>query len=125
MAGEEVRDRIILEGMEFFGRHGAFEAERAVGVRIRVDAELRLDLSQAGRSDELEDTVDYATCVREVRRVVEDRQFRLLEALAESIATTLLAHPRAESVRVRVAKQPPVPETMREFAVAIERTREE
>ena len=30
-------DRLLLEGMTFFGRHGVLPAERELGARFRVD----------------------------------------------------------------------------------------
>ena len=116
-------DRLVLEGMQFFGHHGDVEAERALGSRVYVDVEVRADLSTAGRSDSLDDTVDYVRCYDIVRTVVEKRQFRLLEAIAEAIATGLLEQPRALAVRVRVAKQPPLAGAIDRCAVIVERER--
>lgn len=116
-------DRLILSGMQFFGHHGDIEAERILGGRLDVDVELHGDLSVAGASDQLEDTLDYVRCFELVREVVENRQYNLLEAVAENIAAGLLAQPRAESVRVRVAKQPPLRGVVRSCAVVIERSR--
>ncbi len=117
-------DRLLLEGLQFFGHHGDVEAERALGGRVDVDVEIRSDLRRAGRSDELQDTVDYVRCYEAVRRVVETRQHNLLETVAEEIAVELLSDARVTSVRVRVAKQPPLAGIFRRFAVVIERDRE-
>ena len=43
-------DRLLLEGMAFFGRHGALAAERELGARFTVDVELGVDLRAAGRA---------------------------------------------------------------------------
>jgi dihydroneopterin aldolase len=120
------RDRLLLEGMEFFGYHGDIEAERSLGGRYSVDVELSADLRAAGRSDSIEDTIDYVRCFQVVRELVENQQFRLLEAMAEAIAQALLReHGRASSVKVRVAKQPPVRGSFQRFAVEVERGRGE
>jgi dihydroneopterin aldolase len=116
-------DRLLLEGMEFYGYHGDIEAERALGGRIEVDVEVRADLSAAGRSDALADTLDYVRCFQLVRDIVENHQFHLLEALAEAIAGVLLEQRHARGVRVRVAKTPPVRGGFERFAVVIERER--
>ncbi len=116
-------DRLLLEGLQFFGHHGDVEAERALGGRIHVDIEIRTDLRQAGRSDHLTDTVDYVSCYNAVRHVVETTQHSLLETVAEEIAACLLADRRVDSVLVRVAKQPPMPGVFRRFSVVIERDR--
>lgn len=109
--------------MEFFGHHGDLAAERELGSRIYVDVEISLDMSIAGTSDRLEDTLDYVRCFELVRSVVEEAQHRLLEAVAERIAHTLLNAPRARRVRVRVAKQPPIPGGISRVAVMVERER--
>ena len=98
-------DRIILQGMRFFGRHGTIAAERELGQQFVVDVELTLDLRAAGERDDLTATVDYSAVYRQARAVVEGEPKQLTEAVAEAIATAVLAgHPRVEAVRVRVAK---------------------
>ena len=116
-------DRLLLEGMEFYGYHGDLEAERVLGGRFQVDVELRTDLGAAGRSDALDDTIDYVECFHAVREIVENRQFHLLEALAEAIAGALLEQRLASGVRVRVAKQPPLAGRFERVAVVIDRER--
>ncbi|MGH7750835.1 MAG: dihydroneopterin aldolase [Candidatus Dormibacteria bacterium] len=116
-------DLLLLEGMEFYGYHGDIEAERALGGRYRVDVEVRADLRAAGRSDALDDTIDYVRCFQLIRDTVENQQYRLLEALAEAIAGVLLEQRHAQGVKVRVAKQPPVRGGFDSFAVVIERER--
>ncbi|MFN2569739.1 MAG: dihydroneopterin aldolase [Candidatus Dormibacteria bacterium] len=118
-------DRLILSGMQFFGHHGDIEAERVLGGRLDVDVELHADLSVAAASDRLGDTLDYARCFELVRDVVENRQYNLLEAVAENIAACLLENPLAQSVSVRVAKQPPLRGVVQSCAVVIERSRPE
>ena len=119
-------DRLLLEGMEFYGYHGDIEAERSLGGRYSVDVELLADLRAAGRSDSLDDTIDYVRCFQVVRELVENQQYRLLEAMAEAIAQALLReHRRADAVRVRVAKQPPVRGSFQRFVVEVERGRGE
>lgn len=118
-------DQLVLSGMQFFGHHGDVEAERVLGGWLAVDVELSADLSPAGRSDRLQDTLDYVRCFEAVREVVEDRQFHLLEAVAEHIAAALLAEPLARRVRVRVAKRPPLRGVLDACAVVVERRRPE
>jgi len=110
--------------MRFFGHHGDLAAERELGSHVYVDVELAADLGAAARSDSLADTLDYVRCYGLVRDVVERKQFHLLEALAGAIADALLTEPRAESVRVRVAKQPPLDGAIERCAVVIDRRRE-
>jgi len=114
-------DRILMEGMAFYGRHGVFPAERELGARFSVDVELLGDLHAAGASDRLEDTIDYAHAYDLVREVVEGEPCHLLEAVAERIADRLLKLPRVDRVVVRVHKKPPLPGEFRSVAVEVSR----
>ena len=102
------QDRILLEGMAFYGYHGADPAERELGQRFVVDLEMHRDLKPAGLSDDLRDTVSYTRLYSIVKDVVEGPSRSLLESLAEAIANRVIADCDAESVRVRV-KKPEVP----------------
>ena len=116
-------DMLRLEGMHFFGHHGCRADEREVGVHLDVDVEVRTDLRLAAATDSVEDTIDYARLIERCRQVVEEQSHHLIETVAERIATALLEEPRAEHVRVRVAKRPPLPVAVDRFSVVVERGR--
>ena len=90
-----------------------------------MDVFLRLSLERAGKSDALEDTVDYAAVFRDVRAVVEGKPGNLIESLAERIAEGLLeGYPPVDSLRVTVHKPgAPLGGKFRDAAVTIERQR--
>jgi dihydroneopterin aldolase len=70
-------------------------------VYIAISAYLRI----AGRTDELDDSINYSSVFRRVRAIVEDQRFDLLEALGEAIATALLTEfAAADSVAITVRK---------------------
>ena len=98
-------DRILLEGMIFFGYHGTRPEEQSLGQRFVVDVALHLDLRAAGMRDDLTATVDYSTVYRRARTIVEGPPLRLTEAVAERIAAAVLdEHPMVRAVGVRVRK---------------------
>lgn len=98
-------DRIILEGMVFFGYHGTRPEENTLGQPFVVDVTLHLDLRAAGAADDLAATVDYSEVHRAARAIVEGPPLKLTEAVAERIAAAVLAdHPTVEAVEVRVRK---------------------
>jgi dihydroneopterin aldolase len=101
-------DKIILEKMQFFGYHGVFSEERKLGQRFYVDATLFIDLKAAAANDDLEQTVNYTAIYRSIENIVQHKQFRLIEALAESIASELLSHyTRINEITVKVVKPHP------------------
>jgi dihydroneopterin aldolase len=98
-------DRILLEGMVFFGRHGTLPAEQELGQRFVVDIALTCDLRPAGESDDLGRSVDYSEVYRQARAIVEGPPVGLTETVAERIAARVLeTQPLVEAVRVKVAK---------------------
>lgn len=97
-------DRIVLEGIVAHGRHGAYDHEREHSQPFHVDIELRVDLTRAGISDELHDTVDYGEIYRDVVRVIEERSYALLERLASAALDEILRDPRVFSAQISIAK---------------------
>jgi dihydroneopterin aldolase len=100
-------DRVALTNMRFEGKHGVLEEEQAKAQPFEVDAELILDLRPAGLSDDISRTADYRAVFRICREVVEGPSFRLIEAVAETIAARILAEFEAAGVSevvIRVRK---------------------
>src|SRR5437879_3709047 len=86
--------------------------------RKLTDAEVHLDLSAAGRSDDLADTVDYGALTGSLARVVRQERHALLERLAHRLADECLADERVASATVEVTKlRPPVPEALEAASV--------
>ena len=96
---------VELEGLEVFGRHGVLDEERREGQTFLFD--VRLEVGDAARSDRIEDAVDYREVADCVREVSDSRRFDLLEALAASVAETILDRFQVDHVRVRVRKPSP------------------
>lgn len=99
------RDRIILRGMLFHGYHGVFVEENKLGQKFLVDVDAWVDLSKAGESDDLEQSVSYADMYKQIKVIVEGPPFKLVESVASAIANALLStHPSISDVRVKVCK---------------------
>ncbi len=109
--------------MAFSGRHGVRPAEREQPQEFKVTVELEADLHESGRTDQLEDTIDYSQVRAIAREVIEGEPAKLLESLAARIADGVLALPRVSAVSVRVAKRPASMAPIDAAAVHIRRTR--
>jgi len=116
-------DRVLLEGMSFQGRHGVRTAEREHPQEFRVDIEVDCDLSEPGRTDRIEDTVDYTRVRAIAKDVIEGESHKLLESLAARIAEQVLQLPKVGGVAVRIAKRPESMLPIDAAAVRISRTR--
>lgn len=116
-------DKIYLNEMEFYGYHGVLPEETRLGQRFRVCIIAKSNLREAGLSDDLEKTTSYAEIYSLCRRIMEEETFKLIEAAAEKMASSILGcFPRIESVTVKVIKPDP-PIAGHYHSVAIEITR--
>jgi len=119
-------DKILFNKMEFWGYHGAFKEVNTLGQRFYVDLEIYFDLSKAGHSDNLKDTVNYADIYKTTQQVVENEKYELVEAIAERLAAKILdSYLLIDEILVRVTRpDPPIPGHYQSVAVEIKRSRE-
>ncbi|EAA0397768.1 dihydroneopterin aldolase [Listeria monocytogenes] len=118
-------DKIYLNELVFYGYHGVLAEETKLGQTFRVSLILGLSTKKAGISDSVDDTVSYAEVYETVKEIVEGTPFKLIEALAEKIATEVLTgYPLLEEVTIKLIKpNPPIPGHYDSVAVEIERKR--
>lgn len=118
------KDLLRLNGIRFYGHHGESAEERKLGGRFLADIELSFDMAKAAESDSIRDTVNYVEICKVVLEIGEQRQFKLIEAMAHTMAESILdLHPDL-TVRVRLHKiGPPIPAIMESTEVEIERER--
>ncbi|MGQ9870307.1 dihydroneopterin aldolase [Leptodesmis sp.] len=83
-------DQIRITGIRAYGYMGALPEEQVLGQWFEVNLILWLDLSAAGASDRLSDTVDYGAVTLQVQDLLKTARFALLERLATAIAEMLL-----------------------------------
>ncbi len=118
-------DKVSLEGMVFYGYHGVKPEEKALGQRFVVDIEAEADLSRAGASDNIEDTVNYSRMFRIAREIMEGPSHNLLESLAQAIASRILSELGPNAVLVRIRKpSAPVPGAIAAAKVELYRERQ-
>lgn len=114
-------DRMLLRQLHFFGHHGVSDAERRAGGVFIVDLEVETDTARSASSDDLTDAVNYVDIYEVARRVVEDQEFHLLEALAARLARDILKLAPVTRVHLRVTKPPRLAGQGTGFAVEIVR----
>ena len=121
---EQPLDRLAVRGIEAFGHHGVFEAERRDGQVFLVDLVLSLDTRVAARTDDLQETVDYGSLVAKVKGAVESDPVDLIETLADRLADVCLEDPRVHRAEVTVHKpDAPIEATFSDVALTISRSR--
>jgi dihydroneopterin aldolase/2-amino-4-hydroxy-6-hydroxymethyldihydropteridine diphosphokinase len=116
-------DRIDIVGLQVMTIIGALAHERELAQPVRIDLSIEVDLRDAGRSDELDDTVNYGAVSERVADAVRESKDVLLERLADRIAEVVLGFARVEAVEVTLTKvRPPIAEQVETTAVRIRRT---
>lgn len=97
-------DAIRVTDLEVFFHIGVPAEERAKPQRLLISIEMERNLRFAGVSDDLSKTTDYFAVVQRVLGLGQGREWKLIEALAEEIATIVLKEFEARSVVVEVKK---------------------
>jgi len=115
--------KIYLKGVRAYGYVGYLPEENVLGQWFEVDATLWVDFEQSTHNDEIEDTVNYISCIRKIESLIQTQKFKLIERLVGAIADSLLEDPKIAQVEVKVIKHPPIPNFLGSVAVEIGRSR--
>jgi 7,8-dihydroneopterin aldolase/epimerase/oxygenase len=99
-------DSIIIRGISLVTHIGVPDAERANQQQILVDIEVLHPMQQAGSTDDVGNSIDYAAvtaCVQTLQKT----ERKTVERLATDIASAILQKFRPSGgVRVTVTKKP-------------------
>ncbi len=115
-------DRIVIRDLLVRCVIGITDQERRQKQDVLISLSLGLDLSTAGRSDRIEDSIDYSRLKKRILAHAEASSYSLVEALAESVAGICLEEPAVLRAKVRVEK-PTALRFARSVGVEIERRR--
>jgi dihydroneopterin aldolase len=97
-------DVIALRGVRAFGRHGANPGERDVEQPFDIDLFVEMDLQQAQNSDNLGDTLDYASLHERIVSIVQSTSFALLERLGAELLRAIFSDARVARAEVQIGK---------------------
>jgi 7,8-dihydroneopterin aldolase/epimerase/oxygenase len=100
-------DFLLLNNMQFHAYHGVFEQERIVGNTFFVDLKIGGDFSQACKSDQIEDALNYASIFTEVQSEMQ-KPCNLIERIAENICSRLKStFKEIQTIEIKLTKQNP------------------
>ncbi len=98
-------DTIQIENLEVFAHHGVFQEENHLGQKFLISAVCHLDTKVAGRSDDISKALDYGKLCYFIKEKLEEKNFHLIEAVAEHLAQDiLLEYPIVRKVDLTVKK---------------------
>lgn len=119
----DMTDCLHLRGIRGYGYTGALPEEQILGQWFEVDLQIYLDLSVAGQTDVLTDTLHYGPLIAQIQEIIRRSHYALVERLATVIADAVLAYPMVEQVKVCLIKKPPIPDFSGQIQVEILRTK--
>nr|WP_315025182.1 2-amino-4-hydroxy-6-hydroxymethyldihydropteridine diphosphokinase [uncultured Aminipila sp.] len=116
-------DRINIKKLEVFGKHGVLPEETVLGQKFLVNAFLYTDIRQAGITDDLDKSINYALVCQFITKFMQEHTFKLIEAAAEKLAEAMLCEFNGlEKVELEIEKPwAPIGLPLQNVSVQIER----
>lgn len=97
-------EEITISGLKVSSLIGVYDWERMQQTTLLVDVSIKADLSQARRSDNVTDTIDYARLAEFVQQHATRATFELLEALGHSLCHAILNAFAVQEVTLAITK---------------------
>lgn len=118
-------DRIIIKDLEVYGYHGVFAEEKKLGQLFKVTVEMVTNLEPAGYLDNLDCTIDYGKICDDIKSVLTEKSFDLIEAAAMAVIDRLFtSYPAICTIKAMVKKPwAPLGHHLKYVAVELERSR--
>ena len=96
---------IKIKNASFYAYHGAKQEEQNIGGKFEADVDIYTDFSEAAKTDNLNLTINYDEVYKFINKLVNEKKYFLIEALATTIADELLKKYRTiKKICVRVRK---------------------
>ena len=97
-------DKVFIKDLEVETIIGIFGWEREVKQKVRISMEMSFDISMAGKTDKIDDALDYKKIGKSVVKLVSSSSFFLVEKMAEEIAKLALKDKKIAELRLCVEK---------------------
>ncbi len=99
-----MKDTIYIRDLRVETIIGIFGWEREVRQQISMDLDFEFDVSVPGKSDSIEDTLDYKKITKSLITFIESSEYKLIEALGEGIVDHLKSKFGIKKVKLRLSK---------------------
>ncbi|HEY9036024.1 MAG TPA: dihydroneopterin aldolase [Pseudomonadales bacterium] len=113
-------DIVYIRDMKVDTIIGIYDWEREIRQTVSLDLEMAADIRKAGRSDHIDDTLNYKAVAKRLIAFIEESDFQLVETLAERVAAIVLDEFNVPWLRLRLSK-PGAVRGARDVGVVIER----
>ena len=117
-------DTIFIRDLLVRGIIGIYEWEQKNKQDMMINAEIVVDISKSGQSDDIADAVNYKSICKKMIAMAESNTSKLIEHLIERMANMILAEFPVYSVKLTIDK-PGALRFSRSVGIQIERFRAE
>lgn len=116
--------KIKVKNIKLYAYHGCLEEEAKIGSWYRVDVEVKANLKQSAKTDDLKDTVDYVHLNHIVKEEMAIRS-KLLEEVAQRILNRFFKEIKMiKKAKVAVSKiNPPIGGNVEEVVIILSKKR--
>jgi 7,8-dihydroneopterin aldolase/epimerase/oxygenase len=120
------QDKIVIKGLHCSVRLGVKKEEQEVRRNCEIDMTIFFDLSSAGKTDNLDLTINYSKIIDLIQELAQKVQYKLLESFAYRLFEEIFARTPSTKIHLRVKKMnPPIEGRFRYVGVEMVRRREE
>lgn len=96
--------KMLIKNLKLKCIIGINPTERKQKQDVIINVLIWTDFSNAVKSDNIKDTVNYSDLYKKITNFVEGSSFNLIETLADRIADICIKERKVEKVRVRIGK---------------------
>jgi 7,8-dihydroneopterin aldolase/epimerase/oxygenase len=119
-------DKILIRRLHCSVRLGVKKEEQEVRRNCEIDLAIFFDLSEAGRTDDLDRTVNYSKVIDLIQDLSQKVQYKLMESFAYRLFEEIFSHTAAKKIHLRVKKMnPPIEARFQYVGIELTRVRED
>ena len=98
-------DRISIQGLEVYAKHGVYPEENTLGQKFVVSVDMYMSTRKAGLADDLFLSVNYGEVCHFINEFMTKHTWKLIETVAERLAQVLLStYTLIEQVDLKIEK---------------------
>ncbi|OKH19418.1 dihydroneopterin aldolase [[Limnothrix rosea] IAM M-220] len=97
-------DKIYIRDLLIRCIIGIFPEERTKKQDVVINVVMFADLTKAGQTDSIDDTVDYKRITKAILAAIEPSSYGLIEKMAQVVADIAFTDPLVEKVEVTIDK---------------------
>ena len=99
-----MNDIVYIKGLQTETVIGVYDWERNIRQTVVLDLEMAADVARGGASDDVADALDYAAVSERVLEYVHASHYKLIETLAERVASLVMQEFDVSWLRLRLEK---------------------